>query len=363
MSFFLDYCPDGEQVIDRLRQLYTDRAQDIILAKMNVPNRAIAEFAQTHQDGFCDYPDLQERVSFWDAYTREQKPVRDDAILSCYLSEMDQGLYGGLFGGDVRFLCDPQTGWISSMVSPLLDNWSQFDRLSFSTDHPWFDRYVNQLETYTQAARGKYGIAHMILINGLNFAFELVGATQTYMDLIENPEMIRKAIALAHQVNLKVHKTFFEKVPLIEGGTCSFHAQWLPGQIISESLDPFHMTSVDYFEKWGREPVEKIFAEFDGGVIHIHGNGRHLMEAASSIKGLKSIFLGDDKGYPLAFDVLPELKKRVGDTPFVCMAKFPDFQKALNEHKLTGGVFYDVTDVPDIETANRTMDLVHNYRI
>ena len=63
-------------------------------------------------------------------------------------------------------------------------------------------------------------------------------------------------------------------------------AQWVPGRIVSESIDPYHMTSVDYFEQWGREPAERILRHFDGGVIHIHGNGRHLLEAAATLQGL-----------------------------------------------------------------------------
>ena len=43
------------------------------------------------------------------------------------------------------------------------------------------------------------------------------------------------------------------------------------------------MTSVAYFEQWGREPAERILGAFDGGVIHIHGNGRHLLEAAATL--------------------------------------------------------------------------------
>ncbi len=330
---------------------------------MNVPNRALAEFAEKHPAGFCGYPDLQERLAFWDAYTREHMPVRDDSIPSSYLTEMDQGLYGGLFGGDVRFLSDPQMGWISSMVPPILNDWSEFDkRMLFRTDHEWYQRYLNQLELFVRGSQGKYGISHFILINGLNFVFELVGATQTYLDLDQRPEMIRRAVDLAYEVNLRIHKTFFEKVPLVEGGTCSIYAQWIPGQIVSESVDPFHMTSVDYFEKWGREPVEKIYSQFDGGAIHIHGNGRHLLEAVSTLKGLKVIYLGDDKGYPPAFDVLDELKRRVGDMPIICLVKFPEFSQALEQHSLVGSVFYDVLDVPDVDTANRCMDLVREYR-
>ena len=362
MNFTLSYSPNGEQILDRLRQLYQKRSQQIVLAKMNTPSRALADFAAKHPSGFCEYPDINERIEFWDAYTREHIHIYDDSIPTAYLSEMDQGLYGGLFGGDVRFLSDPATGWISSMVPPILKDWTQFEKLSFSTEHQWFRRYLKQLKTFVEKARGKFGISHFILINNLNFVFELVGATQTYMDIEERPEMIRKAIDLAYKVNLHVQRTFFEMAPLVSGGTCSNFAQWLPGKIISESIDPFHMTSVDYFEKWGRKPVEKIFSQFDGGVIHIHGNGRHLLKAASTIKGLKAIYLGDDTGFPPAFEVLAGLEAQVDDTPVVCSVSFPDFDRAIREHRLVGGVLYDVTDVPDTDTANNCMDLVRNYR-
>ena len=361
MSFPLSYCPSGERILPRLRQLYEHRCQQIVLAKMNVPSQAIKEFAGRNKEGFCDYPDIRKRLEFWDGYMREHILIYDDSIPNAYLTEMDQGLYGGLFDGDVRFLCDTRTGWISSMVPPIMKDWSEFDKLSFGTEHKWYRRYVNQLDKFIQASRGKYGISHFILINGLNFVFELVGATQTYIDLTERPEMVRRAIGLAHKVNLQVHKTFFEKVQLIEGGTCSNFAQWIPGRIVSESIDPFHMTSVDYFERWGREPVERIFSFFDGGVIHIHSNGRHLLKAASTLKGLKAIYLLDEKDNPLAFEVLGDLKKQTGEVPIVCPAKFSAFYQALKEHRLLGGVFYDVSDVPNVQTANNCMDMAREY--
>ena len=139
-------------------------------------------------------------------------------------------------------------------------------------------------------------------------------------------------------------------------------AQWLRGRVVSESVDPFHMTSVDYFERWGREPVERIIGRFDGGVLHIHGNGRHLLEAVSTIRGLRCIYLGDDKDIPFAFDVLSGLKARVGDMPLVVGVEYPAFVDALRARRLPGGVYYRVSGVPDADTANRCMDLVRAWR-
>ena len=225
-----------------------------------------------------------------------------------------------------------------------------------------FERYLRQLHTFVERAAGKFGVSHFILIDGLNFVFELVGATQTYLSLDERPELVRRAIEFAFRLNLAVQEAFFEHVPLLAGGTASNMVQWIPGRVVSESVDPFHMTSVACFERWGREPVERILSRFDGGVFHIHGNGRHLLEAVSTIRGLKAVFLGDDKGFPRAFEALAGLRAHTADVPLVVQVDFEPFVSALNRQELAGGVFYNVAGASDADSVNRLMERVRAYR-
>ncbi len=329
---------------------------------MAVPSMALLQFARAYPPGACGDPDLAERIGFWDGFLRERAAVDDDSMPVAYLSELDQGLYGGLLGADVRFMADPATGWISSMVPPLLKDWSEFDRLRFDPEHPWWRRYLRQLEAFVDGSRGRWGISHFILIDGLNFVFELLGATRTYLSLDEHPEMVRRAIDFAFALNVRVHQTFFETAPSLEGGTFSNFAQWLPGRVVSESIDPYHMTSVAYFERWGREPAERIMTHFDGGVIHVHANGRHLLEAAATLRGLKAMLLADDLGFPPAFEVVEPLKARVGDVPISVFSPYEAFEARLARHALPGGVLYQVKGVPSVEAANRLMDRVRAYR-
>jgi hypothetical protein len=268
-----------------------------------------------------------------------------------------------MLGGEVRFMVHPDTGWISSMVPPLLRDWSGFEELRFDDTNPWWRRYLTQLRIFATRGRGKWGVSHFILIDALNFVFELVGATATYLSIEEEPEIVRRAVDLAFDLNVRAQQAFFEAVGLFEGGTFSNFAQWMPGRIVSESLDPFHMTSVAYFEKWGREPAERILRTFDGGVIHIHGNGRHLLSAASSIKGLKAILLLDDAGFPAAFDVIADLQAHVGDVPVAVNADYETFVERLERHELPGGALYKVRDVPDVDAANHIMQKVRAYRV
>ena len=356
------YKPNSADVLHRLRLLYERRSGDRILATMTVPSAALVRFRESHLDTDCEYPDPNERARFWDEYLRERTDLEDDSLPSAYLSEFDQGLYGGLVGGKVRFMAHPESGWISSMVPPLLEDWSQFDLLRFDESNLWWHRYLNQLRIFTKLGLGKWGVSHFILIDALNFVFELIGATATYLSVMDRPEMVQRSIDLAFDLNVRVQRAFFETAGLFEGGTFSNFAQWIPGQIVSESLDPFHMTSTAYFEKWGREPAERILQTFDGGVIHLHGNGRHLLPAAASIRGLKAILLADDTGFPLAFDVINELKPKLGDVPAVLFADFGGFVERLNRSDLAGGVLYQVQGVPGIDVANRLMEKVRKYR-
>jgi hypothetical protein len=359
----LSYKPNLQESLERLRLLYQRQAEDRIFASMSVPSPTLGRFAQKYSHGSCEYPDMAERVKFWDDLFQERANIRDDSMPAAYLSECDQGLYGGILGGEVRFMADPATGWISSMVPPLLSDWSEFDRLRFDPQNIWWQRYLEQLRQFVEGSRGKWGISHFILIDALNFVFELLGATKTYLSLDEHPDMVRRATDLAFDVNVRVCETFFQQVGLFEGGTFSNFAQWMPGRIVSESVDPFHMTSVAYFERWGREPAERIMNHFDGGVIHIHANGRHLLQATSTMRGLKCILLLNDRGFPTAFDVIEQLKARVGDVPVSLFAPYEGFQQRLDRHTLPGGALYQVLGVPDADAANRLMDKVWAYRV
>ena len=363
MRFPLAYCRDGWQRLERLRQLYEQRPQDRIYARMEIGTQALRDFRQRHPEGPTDCPDLGERVAFWDAFFQERLAVGDDSVPAAYLSELDQGLYGGMVGGEVRFMAHPENGFISSMVPPICKSWSDITKLAVDHQSRWHQFYIRELDTFRRGAEGKFAISHFILIDSLNFIFELFGATQTYIELLDNPGYVRQAVDFAYQLNVDVQQTFFTSIPLLAGGTCSIMMEWVPGRIVCESVDPFHMTSVDYFDKWGREPAERILAAFDGGVLHIHGNGRHLLRAVSTLRGLKGILLGDDQHFPTAFSVIEELKAQTGDMPLVVQVDFRNFRAALAAHRLPGGILYKVLNVPESDSANRAMDEVRAYRV
>jgi len=367
----LRYKANAAEVLERLRLLIDRKAQDRIFAAFTLPSAAMEDFQAQYSGQFStEYPDPEQRIRFWDAHLRERENLEDDSIPAAYPSEFDQGLYGGVLGGEVRFLSMPadgyvSSGWISSMVPPLLGDWSELSRLDVTAAHEstWFERYRRQLTMMRDAAEGKFGICHLIVIDSLNFVFELVGATKTYLSMRETPGEVMAAIELAYQLNLMIHDTFFEIVRGPEGGTCSWVLPWLPGHIICESLDPFHMTSVKDLEAWGREPLERLVCHYDGAVLHLHANGWHQLETACSLRGVRALLLVNELRHPPAIEIAWELRRRAGEMPLSMVVDYADFLEALGSHGLPGGVFYYVSGAPGIDAANRCMDHVREYRI
>jgi hypothetical protein len=105
-----------------------------------------------------------------------------------------------------------------------------------------------------------------------------------------------------------------------------------------------------------------MFRQFDGGVLHIHSNGRHLLKAISQLKGLKAIYLLDETGNPPAFEILPELQAQTGDVPLVVGVEGHAFERHLQKNTLPGGVLYVVNTDMDVHEVNKMMEKVRNYR-
>ncbi|MFC1526951.1 hypothetical protein ACFL6X_09105, partial [Candidatus Latescibacterota bacterium] len=91
-------------------------------------------------------------------------------------------------------------------------------------------------------------------------------------------------------------------------------------------------------------------------------NGRHLLESVASVRGIRALYLGDDVGFPLAFDTLEQICARTGDLPLVVSAECEPFRQRLGAGDLPGGVYYLVRGVPGLDEGNRLMDTVRAYR-
>lgn len=265
-----------DEAVARLFDLYSGKGKDRLFAVMETPSEVLKEYARTHRSVEREYPPLDERVDFWLRLFEEKKEIEDDGIPCAYLSEFDEGLYAGLMGETVRFLDTVETGWVSSMAVPdyaqkglpqLLQDLKLPDEDNF-----WLQRYINQLEYFQRCFDGKMGISHLIVCDAVNLLFELRGATQTFYDLEDDFESCKRVMDFSIRLCKQVQDIFFEKIPMIKGGTFSNLCGILKGIIVADSLDPYHLSGEEPFYAYGKRYIEEMFSFYDGGIVHIHAN-------------------------------------------------------------------------------------------
>jgi len=366
----MEYKKNAEAVYARLYDFFSSEARDRICAKMHL--KADPAEKQIHNvekdkelnDIEISYPDFDENTLAEHLKScKVFQELSDDSFPFQYPWEFDQGLYGALVGGRIKF--SDIGDWVSSMVYPFVDDLDEIKNFKLDENHIWYKRYKDRLALYVKYLKGKIAITDVLCISGVNFLFDLVGATEAYYAILETPDKAKQAIDFSIDLNIWLRETFFQIVGLENGGTFINSVQngmWIPGRVVNESVDPFHLTSADTFEEWGRGPLEKMFGHFDGGCVHLHGNGRHLLKSVSSVKGMKMIMILEDHPFPFAYEVLDELASQRGCVPIQLRIPYDIFVSKLSAKQLPANIYYFVEAVPDIATANELMKEVIQYR-
>lgn len=363
MNPTLQYKPNAVEVVQRLTSLWGRQARDQIFARIEVPSPALQEFAATHADGETTYPDPHERIDFWDRHLRSEAAVEDDWMPIAYLSEFDEALCAALIGGEMRFMTHAAIGWVSSMSPPCLSDLSGVDDLKIDPDHPVMQRLEAQCRIFAEGARGKFGVAPYIVIDALNFVAETRGMTQAFLDVMDSPEETKRLMQFALELNIFTQERTFDLLDDFMGGAFVNMGSWAPGRCVLFSVDAYHMARPDYFEEWGRPYIQPLLDHFDGGLLHLHSNGRHLLETVSSMPGLQCVMLLDEDWSSRVYDELPEHHQKANGVPLVVMCHWEEFLRDLNAHALLGNVFYRVSGCPSADEANRAMEKVRAYRV
>lgn len=357
------YKPNATAVAERLALLWSRKAQDRIFAQMFVPVSTFSGYSEINAEDPIALPDISERFAFWDGRLAELATLEDDSLPSAYLMEFDQGISGGVLGAPMRYLVDRQTGWISSMTMPILDDLSKIDSLKIDMDAEVLMRLDEHLRFYSEKSRGKFGIAPFIVIDAMNFVVEARGATQAYLDPTDSPDLVRQLMDFAFDLNVFLQERVQNTTDTFLGGSFCLPGLWAPGNPVMFSVDAYHLASPGFYYEWGEPHLQKLLDHFGGGHLHIHSNGRHLIEHAAKLRNLTSINMGDDIGNPRAYDELELIKRKAGDVPLIVGCEYGEFVRDLESNALPGNVLYMVVGLPSIMEANLLMEKVRGYRV
>lgn len=359
----LAYKLNADDAVERLSDLWSRQAQDRVFAHTPIPTTALRHYLHSHTDGPTCYPDPEKRIRFWDAHLAETAQVEDDWLPIAYLSEFDQGIYAASVGAPIHYMMHSDIGWVSSMTPPILEDISRVGELRIDPDADIIRLLDQQLRVYAEAARGRFGVAPFIVIDAMNFVSELRGATRAFEDTFDHPEETRWLMDFAFDLNVFIQKRVYDALDRFAGGSFVNMGSWAPGTPVLFSVDAYHLARPDFYYQWGEPHLQKLLDRFGGGLLHLHSNGRHLLEHVSKLRGLVCVYLIDEPWNPRAYDELALRKAQAGDVPLVVDCRADEFLRDLDTGRLSGGVLYNVSGLQTVSEANDLMKRVRGSRL
>ncbi|MAE60225.1 MAG: hypothetical protein CMJ49_02595 [Planctomycetaceae bacterium] len=256
-------------------------------------------------------------------------------------------------------------GWMSSMSTPLPNSTCQ--QLLQLASHPRdqvMTKMTDDLRHLSARCAGRWGVAVAITIDALNLCMQLRG-DRAFLDIYDHPDELAAFLQAGVDVNIKLVEQQRAAIDMTcEGGVYDFfNAGWGPNQTIPMSVDCYNLCSPDVYAQFGLHYQQQLIDHFGGANLHVHGNGRQLLDQLAKLRGTVVALIADDGADIAALDDLEAVKRRLGAiTPVVSCTRDP-FVRRLREKSLVGGVFYRVEGLKNIEQANRLMDSVRSYTV
>jgi 5-methyltetrahydrofolate--homocysteine methyltransferase len=208
-------------------------------------------------------------------------PIIDNALLNA-----EATFYGGeaipsfwlSFGPDeIAVFCGSELVWPEDKAidtnwsKPWVEDWAAALPLKIHEDHPLWRRMIDFYRRAAARMAGKMLLSHIDLHSNMDILAPIRGTERLCMDLIDQPEMIDRAMASARALFPKIWRTFAEAGRMDERGYC-FGLYSMDGAATLQ-CDFSCMVSPAMFRRWILPALEEEASIVKHAYYHWDGPG------------------------------------------------------------------------------------------
>jgi len=360
-----------QQTLDRLLAFYEGRLENGILAGISFPFPSAAPAKpekpdENQQARVRECLILEKPRACVDGTKKTVTSLRNalgDLIpVACPACSFGEAIWSAFFGGEITFSGTDTATW-SHCANPPIKDLHQFKFPGIAAQNPWLKKMLEVTGFFAKNIEPLCDVAPFIFYDCLNLLVELRGAAAAYTDLYDYPDIVRRFVDWSVDVNMQVFDAQAALLRAFTDAAIGDHPfrQYSASRTPNLSIDAYGMCAADIYEQYGLEQHQRIVAHYGGARLHIHGNGRRLCEHVARIKGLNYCAMGDDAGFPPAWTIVGELKKRMQPVPIGVAIPREMFLQGLKDRTLPGGVMY-LLAAESLSDENKIMEQVFEYR-
>jgi len=352
------YKNDWEQAKKRLMAWWDgellDRCCASVIASAPVPTK------NSYKIGLPD--DREGKIKYWTDPEWVIKRQRDAMEQTWFggeafpLANLDLGAAGhaGFFKGAKHSFED--SVWFFPSLTDFED--MEFDENSFL-----YQKTLELAKAMADDSKGDYMIAQSDCTGNADALSHLIGADELLPLMLEEPEVVQKAMKKAQYAYEMVHKNVYDIVKENnEGGSCvGWLRTWAPGFHAQMQSDMSVMISAGMFKEF-IEPELRAQCDFlDYPLYHFDGieQIRHL-DSLLSIEKLRVIQWTQVVGHPPCTEYIPELKQIQKAGKNLLIHVTPDQIRPLMENLSSKGL-YLLVSASDREEGEAILKEIAKY--
>lgn len=369
----LSWKRNADEIIERRRRFFRREMLDGVL--VSLPVRIDVEdqwqafqrrWPQYGEGETRSYPSNEEIFERSLIGLRERGLVEDDDLPVLYSTlDAGEGIVGGMFSGNIRFIHRPR-GAAFSATQTVLPDYAGLSQLPDPMAGRWAQRLLEIQRYFAERTEGRFGQHPFLTMDALNFIAEIRGATQAYLDIYEYPEEMQALMEIGLDYNIRFQEAQSAITGGCAGGSFAQMAGWVPfPRAICMSVDAYVICDVSSYVEYGFDYQARLIEHFGHGIMHFHCNRIDLAAEVAKLPGLSMFqFGGDTRDDIPDVEHVPAMRKAVGDIPLMVCCSTEYFTTHLRDRTLLPNVWYQVSGTSlEVDEANRLMDEVRSYSV
>ena len=291
------------------------------------------------------------------------KDIDDDTITEGYPTlHFGESFYPAMLGAKVRF--------VGSMVhtcsgaKPIIFNEADLSKLNGYESNEWTNIFIESARYFADNTNGDFWLKYLISIDALNLAVELLGTTDAYFMIYDDPDLLEKIMEFGVEFNYWFY--LLQKEIYAENNRAAlgdelyelYDKTWY-------SIDAYNCCSPDVYKNMGFDYQKRLIDKIGGGKLHTHGTGlMNILPYISKLNNLSIMQIGRDKQSGediMNLDNLMYIREITGDIPLSISVSPDEFKNGIKNQTLPGGIEY-ICYVKNTVEANRFADIAKNYK-
>lgn len=190
-----------------------------------------------------------------------------------YWPNFGPDIFSAYMGATLEFssLGDYPVSWVD-WKKPVLKNYSDLSALEIKEDNFYWQKTKEFTSYAVKRSQGNYLVGITDIHAGMDSLAVLRGGPEKLcMDLIDNPDGVKKAMKLLWKAWYKGYEESYKIIAKSQGGTCAWINLWSPGKMYPVQNDFTCLISTKMYEAFFLEEIINEINYLDYSIYHLDG--------------------------------------------------------------------------------------------